>query len=97
MSDGPVIVGEAVLLKYPLKLWYRQYEHTQDLMREFQLLSSAGSDPHDVPCRLMEMADHFVSRYGPQIDEINRQRMQPTRPDSRPASPEYHYQLSFPR
>ena len=76
MTKGPVIVGEAVLLNYPLKLWYRQYEHTQDLMREFQLLSSAGSDPHDVPRRLLEMADHFASRYGHQIDQINRQRMQ---------------------
>jgi hypothetical protein len=76
MSQGPVIVGEAILLNYPLKLWFRQYEHTQDLMREFQLLSSAGSNPHDVPRRLIEMADHFVSRYGRQIDEINRQRMQ---------------------
>ena len=75
MTDGPRIVGEAVLLNYPLKIWYRQYEHTQDLMREFQLIRSAGSDPHDVPRRLMEMADHFVSRYGRQIDQINRERL----------------------
>jgi len=76
MSEEPLIVGEAVLLNYPLKLWYRQFEHTQDLMREFQILSSAGADLHEVPRRLLEMADHFVSRYGRQIDKINAERLE---------------------
>ena len=39
-------------------------------MREFQLIVSAGPDTHDVPNRLLEMADVFITRFGPQIDAI---------------------------
>ena len=74
VADGPVIVGEAVLRNYPLRLWHRSFEHTQDLMREFQLIVSAGSHPHDVPHRLLEMADMFITRFGPQIDAITAAR-----------------------
>jgi hypothetical protein len=45
-------------------------------MREFQLIvSAARGDAADVPRRLLEMADLFVTRYGAQIDKITKDRM----------------------
>ena len=76
MSDGPVIVGEAVLRNFPVRLWHRSFEHTQDLMREFQLIVSVGSDSTDVPHRLLDMADVFITRFGRQIDAITAARQQ---------------------
>jgi hypothetical protein len=59
------IVGHAVLRNFPLRVWHRQQEYTHDLLRELQLLSS-GQEPggHDVPAKLLAVAEEFVTKYG---------------------------------
>lgn len=72
-----MIVGYAILRNYPLKLWHRQQAHFHELVREFQLLvgGSAGSSAaHEVPRRLLEMADMFITRFGSEMDAITRER-----------------------
>ena len=73
------IVGEAVLVGFPLRVWHRQQEYTHDLLREFQLLTSArgavgDADPPDVPARLLAVADEFVSKYGSYSTRIAEDR-----------------------
>ena len=70
------IVRTAVLRDYPLRLWAEQQEHTDSLLREFQLLlvgEESGAEDH-APRRLVELADMFTTRYGSLIDEINAER-----------------------
>ena len=59
------IVGEAVLRSFPLRVWHRQQDYTHDLLREFQLLTSAGDTrAHAVPAKLLAVADEFLTKYG---------------------------------
>jgi len=76
MSDGPEIVGRAVLRDFPLRIWHRQQDHRQELIREFQLLVAPGTEHHDVPERLLEMAEMFNSRYSALLDAITAERQQ---------------------
>jgi len=73
------IVGEAVLRNFPLRVWHRQQEYTHDLLREFQLLTSSrdgGREPaaHDVPAKLLAVADEFLSKYGSYSTRIAQDR-----------------------
>jgi hypothetical protein len=77
VSVPPTIVGEAVLRDYPLRLWARQQEHFDSLLREFQLLlvgESSGASTHAAPRQLVELADMFTVRFGPMIETINAER-----------------------
>jgi hypothetical protein len=72
------IVRTAVLRDYPLRLWAESREHTDSLLREFQLLlvgEETGPEDH-APRRLVQLADFFTSRYGSLIDEINAERQE---------------------
>jgi len=73
------IVGEAVLRNFPLRVWHRQQEYTHDLLREFQLLTSGrvADEPgsaHDVPAKLLAVADEFVTKYGAYSTRIAGER-----------------------
>jgi hypothetical protein len=76
VTETPSIRGEAVLRDYPLRIWARQQEHTESLLREFQLLLvGEGSDrAHHAPRQLVELADMFTRRFGPLIEAINSER-----------------------
>lgn len=76
MSDGPVVVGTAVLRDYPLRLWAHQQEYMQDLTREFTLLlaSSREVDGGSAPRRLVEHAEQFDRRFGPLLTQMNDDR-----------------------
>lgn len=70
------LAGEAVLRDYPLRLWLRQQEHSDAVLREFQLLiggQEAGSAT-SAPAQLVELADVFTTRFGGLINSINEQR-----------------------
>jgi hypothetical protein len=71
------IVRTAVLRDYPLRLWAEQQEHTDSLLREFQLLlvGETSTDDH-APRQLVELADTFTTRFGVLIDEINAERQE---------------------
>jgi hypothetical protein len=70
------IVGEAVLRNFPLRVWHRQQEYTHDLLREFQLLTS-GREPgvHDVPAKLLAVADEFLTKYGSYSTRLAEDRL----------------------
>ena len=76
--DDVEIRGTAVLRDYPLRLWSEQQQHTEALLREFQLLLiGTGEQPDDVhqaPRQLVELADLFTRRFGSIIDAINAER-----------------------
>ncbi len=83
MSDeraaAPRIVGEAVLRDYPLRLWMRQQEHTDALMREFTLLlggHETGLTDSSAPAQLVSLAEMFTTRFGGLIDAINAARQE---------------------
>ena len=74
--DDAAIVGEAVLRDYPLRLWARQQEHADEVLREFRLLldgaeSGTAASP---PRQLVEMAELFSTRFGALIDELTSVR-----------------------
>ena len=72
------IVGEALLRNFPLRVWHRQQAYTNDLLREFQLLTSGGSarrpEALDVPVKLLAVADEFVTKYGSYSTRIAEDR-----------------------
>lgn len=70
--DDVAIVGEAVLRDYPLRLWARQQEHADEVLREFRLLlDGADSGTASFPPRqLVDLAEMFSTRFGPLIDEL---------------------------
>lgn len=70
-----VVVGEAVLRDYPLRLWAQQQEHTEELLREFALLLIGEQTlDHPAPARLVALAEMFASRFGPLLDQLNATR-----------------------
>ena len=69
------IIGEAVLRDYPLRLWARQQQHTDEVLREFTLLiggQEIGAD--SAPVQLVELAQMFTDSFGQLIDELNATR-----------------------
>lgn len=76
MVETVKIAGEAILRDYPLRLWLQQQEHTDAVMREFQLLLGAQEVGSDLspPQQLIDLAEMFTNRFGALISEINAER-----------------------
>lgn len=75
MPDPPAVLRTAVLPDYPLRLWARQQEHLDALLREFQLLLvGQSSAAHPAPRRLVELAETFTARFGPLLEAIRTER-----------------------
>lgn len=79
MSEEPdpnAIVAEAVLVDYPLRLWARQQEHTDELVREFRLLLAGQTTgtTDSAPAQLVSLAEMFSERFGKLVDEITSAR-----------------------
>lgn len=77
-NDPHEIVGEAVLLDYPLRLWALQQEHTDEVLREFMLLLSGESSGTTAaaPAQLVGLATMFSTTFGALIDKITILRQQ---------------------
>ena len=85
MARAPSLAGvpgtsapprEGVLRDYPLRLWARQQQHTEEMLREFQLLvhgqrSGQGST---APARLLQVVESLLAAHGPRIDRIQEER-----------------------
>jgi hypothetical protein len=68
---------DAVLRDYPLRLWARQQEYSEDLLREFNLLvmgEQSGAMRSAAPGQLVELAELFRGRFGAAIDALNAER-----------------------
>ena len=77
MSAAPEVVGSAVLRDYPLRLWARQQEHMENLLREFQLIlggEESGTTSGSVPAQLVNLATMFTTRFGALINSLNDER-----------------------
>lgn len=65
----------AVLQRFPLRIWARQQEYYDGLLREFNLmLLGQQSGSHDAPARLVELADQMTKQFGPTLDTLNEER-----------------------
>ena len=71
------IVGEAVLRDYPLRIWARQQEHSDEVLREFTLLVSGArsGEVEGAPAALLALAEMFSERFGRLMDEITATRL----------------------
>jgi len=69
------VVGQGVLRRFPLRVWQRQQQYTNDLIREFQLLTLGDQTlRHGVPGRLLDVAADFVVKYGTYSEAIMAER-----------------------
>ena len=69
--------GQAVLRDFPLRLWARQQQHTEELLREFNLIllgQEAEQDTHAAPGQLVALADMFTRNFGALMDELSDAR-----------------------
>ena len=65
----------AVLKDFPLRLWHRQQEHFDTLMREFQLLVlAANNEGSSAPRELLGLAGYITSTHAKIIDDITEKR-----------------------
>lgn len=65
----------AVLKDFPLRLWHRQQEHFDTLMREFQLLVlAANNEGSSAPQELLALAGYITSTHAKIIDDITEKR-----------------------
>lgn len=76
MSD---VVGTAVLRDFPLRVWERSRQHSDEVMREFVLMlegQRSGQTSMDVPQALVDLAAMFTARFGPLLDQLYAARTQ---------------------
>ena len=65
----------AVLRGFPVRIWARQREYYDGLLREFNLMllgEQAGAS--SAPARLIELADDLTRRFGPMLDAVQEER-----------------------
>jgi hypothetical protein len=78
--SAPQPTGQvAVLLDYPLRLWERQQQYSDGVLREFELLVSgeaSGVLEHEPPGQLLALAEMFTRNFGPLLDAIYEEREQ---------------------
>lgn len=75
MSGAFDLVGEAVLRDYPLRLWVRQQQHTDEVLREFTLLISGQELPDaSAPVQLVALAQMFTDSFGSLVAELDASR-----------------------
>jgi hypothetical protein len=69
--------GQAVLRDFPLRLWARQQQHTEELLREFNLLllgQESGQATHAAPGQLVALAEMFTRNFGVLLDQLAEAR-----------------------
>jgi hypothetical protein len=71
----PLTTRVAVLQRFPVRLWARQREYYDGLLREFNLMllgQQAGAQ--SAPARLVELADELTGRFGAMLDTVHEER-----------------------
>ena len=74
----PEIVGTAVLLDYPVRLWARQRAHHEEVLREFTLMLGGSRDgvTRSAPQRHLELAELVTRQYAAESVALDRARQQ---------------------
>jgi hypothetical protein len=65
-SSTDVDLREVRLVGFPLKLWEKTQEHSDELIREFTLIAMESKDPasrQHVPARLLALIDELTVQY----------------------------------
>lgn len=68
---------EAILRDYPLRLWARQQQYTEGLLREFTLLvigERSGEMRTAAPGALVDLAEMFTTRFAQTLDALASER-----------------------
>lgn len=73
-QSRPELPSQVVLRNYPVRLGVAGDEHTQAVIREFQLIGRAEAGELAVPHRLVELANAFSRQYATELDEPERLR-----------------------
>jgi hypothetical protein len=71
------VIGQAVLRDFPLRLWAQQQQHTEELLREFNLLllgQESGVHTHAAPGQLVALAQMFTRNFGALLDRLTEAR-----------------------
>lgn len=71
------VVGTAMLKDFPLRVWARSRQHTDEVIREFTLMlegERSGQTNLEAPKALVELADLVMTRFGSMRDEVNSAR-----------------------
>lgn len=75
MSDSSELI-DVRLLELPVDVWSRTQQHTDELLREFTLMTtsaSPGPGPvHEVPRRLLTLVETLTTRFSDASDEPRR-------------------------
>jgi len=72
-------VAEVVLVDYPVQLGMREMEHTDELIREFQLLAAAADQSDrrlDLPRRLIELVTQLTTTSSVELSEPTERRLE---------------------
>jgi hypothetical protein len=71
------VSGQAVLRDFPLRLWAQQQQHTEELLREFNLVllgQESGQSTHAAPGQLVALAEMFTRNFGVLLDQLTQAR-----------------------
>jgi hypothetical protein len=75
LLETPLV--EVRLLGFPLELYSKAHEHSEDLRREFALLAlqpPAELAEHDVPARLLALIEELGNRFQPLVKATHDER-----------------------
>jgi hypothetical protein len=73
------VVGTAVLRDFPLRVWARSRQHSDEIQREFMLMlegERSGQTSLDVPQALVDLANMVTTQFGPLLDQLYAAREQ---------------------
>jgi hypothetical protein len=73
------VLGTAVLRDFPLRLWARSRQHSDEMLREFTLMLDGrrtGQANAEAPQALLDLASSFTTRFGPLLDQMYAAREQ---------------------
>ncbi len=75
MTEHP-FTGVAVLRRFPVRIWARQQEYYDGLLREFNLmlLGQETGSTSGAPARLVELANDLTGRFGALLATISEER-----------------------
>jgi hypothetical protein len=72
-AGGPS--ATVVLRDYPLRLWARQTQHNEELLREFRLLTeSERAKPGSAPADLVHLAEEIIGKFANAIEALDDER-----------------------
>lgn len=76
ITDAAAVVGEAVLVNYPVRLWSQEMAWHEALAQGVHVLVE-GHQPDNataLPRMYLSMSDFFITHYGPLLEDVFEER-----------------------